>query len=146
MPAAEIEIGEQEHEQRRRQDRFARRAPDALGVVRHVQHLAPEAEIDADIDQHRPCQRGGGGEHDAALDHEQNGEHEGQEAGDADHDALVERERVHLVLVGVGFPQIELRQLVGAQFRHEGDDGAGIERDAEDVGGRAFLTLGTIAD
>ena len=146
MPAAEIEIGEQEHQQRRGQDRFARRAPDALGVVRHVEHLAPEAEIDADIDQHRPCQRGRGREHDAALDHEQDREHEGQQAGDADHDALVERERIDLVLVGVGLPQIELRQLVGAQFRDEGDDGAGVERDAEDVGGGAFLTLGTIAD
>ncbi len=145
MPAAEIEIGEQEHQQRRRQDRFARRAPDALGVVRHVEHLAPEAEIDADIDQHRPGQRGGGREHDAALDHEQDRQHQRQQAGNADHDALVQRERVDLVLVGVGFPQIELRQLVGAQFGDEGDDGAGIERDAEDVGGRAFLPLGTIA-
>ena len=146
MPAAQIEIGEQEHQQCRRQDRFARRAPDALGVVRHVEHLAPEAEIDADIDQHRPGQRGGRREHDAALDHEQDGEHERQQSGDADHDALVERERVDLVLVGVGFPQIELRQLVGAQFGHEGDDGAGIERDAEDVGGGTFLALRTIAD
>ncbi len=65
-------------------------------------------------------------------------EHQRQQAGDADHDALVERERVDLVLVGVGLPQIELRQLVGAQFGDEGDDGAGIERDAEDVGGGAF--------
>ena len=145
MPAAEIEIGEQEHQQRRGQDRFARRAPDPLGVVRHVEHLAPEAEIDADIDQHRPRQRGGGREHDAALDHEQDGQHQRQQAGDADHDALVQRERVDLVLVGVGLPQIELRQFVGAQFRDEGDDGAGIERDAEDVGGGAFLPLGPVA-
>ena len=145
MPAGKIEIGEQKHQQRRGQDRFARRAPDALGVVRHVEHLAPEAEVDADIDQHRPGQRGGGRKHDRALHHEQNGEHEGQKSGDADHDALVERERVDLVLVGVGLPQIELRQLVGAQFRDEGDDGAGIERDAEDVGGGALLPLGTVA-
>jgi hypothetical protein len=43
------------------------------------------------------------------------------------------------------FPQIELRQFIGAQFGDEGDDGAGIERDAEDVGGRAFLALGAVA-
>ncbi|MGX1423023.1 hypothetical protein AB7M59_003458 [Bradyrhizobium elkanii] len=108
--------------------------------------LAPEAEVDADIDQHRPGQRRGGREHDAALDHKQDREHEREQARDADHDALVQRERVDLVLVGVGFPQIELRQLVGAQFRDIGDDGAGIERDAEHVGGRALLPLGTIAD
>ena len=35
--------------------------------------------------------------------------------------------------------------VVGAQFRDERDDGAGIERDAEDIGGRVFLPLGTIA-
>ena len=145
MPAAEVEIGEQEHQQRRGQDRFAGRAPDALGVVRHVEHLAPEAEIDADIDQHRPRQCGGGGEHDAALDHEQDGQHQRQQAGNADHDALVQRERIDLVLVGVGFPQIELRQLVGAQLRDEGDDGAGIERDAEDIRGRALLALRPVA-
>ena len=145
MPAAEIEIGEQEHQQRRGQDRFARRAPHPLGVVRHVEHLAPEAEIDADIDQHRPGQRGGGGKHDAALDHEQDGQHQRQQAGNADHDALVQRERVDLVLVGVRFPQIELRQFVGAQFRDKGDDGAGIERDAEDVRGRALLPFRTVA-
>ena len=145
MPAAEIEIGEQEHQQGRGEDGFARRAPDALGVVRHVEHLAPEAEVDADIDQHRPGQRGGGGEHDRALHHEQDGEHQRKQAGDADHDALVQRERVDLVLVGVGLPQIELRQLVGAQFRDEGDDGAGIERDAEHVGGRALLPVGPVA-
>ena len=92
MPAAEVEIGEQEHQQRRGQDRFAGRAPDPLGVVRHVEHLAPEAEVDADIDQHRPCQRGRGRKHDAALDHEQDGQHQRQQPGNADHDALVQRE------------------------------------------------------
>ena len=65
--------------------------------------------------------------------------------GNADHDAVVEREAVDLVLVGVGLPQIDLRQLVGAQLGHEGDDGAGIERDAEDVRGRAVLAVGTVA-
>jgi len=145
VPAAEIEVREQENQQRRGKDGFARRAPHPLGVVRHIEHLAPKAEIDADIDQHRPRERGGGGEHDAALDHEQDGQHQRQQTGNADHDALVQRERVDLVLVGVRLPQIELRQLVGTQLRDKGDDGAGIERDPEDVGGRALLTLRTIA-
>ena len=129
VPARQIEIGEQEDQQRRRQDRFAAGAPDALGAGRHVEHLAPEAEVDADIDQHRPAERGGGRKHHRALDHEQDGEEQRQQAGDADDDAVVEREGVDLVLVGVGLPQIDLRQLVGAQFGDEGDDGAGIERD-----------------
>ena len=115
VPAIEVEIGEQKHQQRRRQDRFARCAPDALGARRHVEHLAPEAEIDADIDQHRPAERRGGREHDAAFDHEQDGQEQRQQAGDADDDALIERERIDLVLVGVRLPQIELRQIVGVR-------------------------------
>ena len=145
VPAIEVEIGEQEHQQRRGQDRLAARAPDALGARRYVEHLAPEAEVDADIDQHRPAERGGGRKHHAALDHEQDGEEQREQAGDADDDAVVEREAVDLVLVGVRLPQIELRQAVGAQFGDEGDDGAGIERDAENVGGGAVLPFGPVA-
>ena len=111
MPARQVEIGEQEHQQSRRQDRFAAGAPDALGAGRHVEHLAPEAEVDADIDQHRPAERGGGRKHHRALDHEQDGEEQRQQAGDADDDAVIEREGVDLVLVGVRIPQIDLRQL-----------------------------------
>ena len=145
VPAVEVEIGEQEHQQRRGEDRLAGGAPDALGARRHVEHLAPESEVDADIDQHRPAERGGGREHDAALHHEQDGEEQRQQAGDADDDAVVEREAVDLVLVGVGLPQIDLRQLAGAQLGHVGDHRAGIERDAEDVGGGAVLPVGTVA-
>ena len=145
MPAAEIEIGEQEHQQRAGQDRLAGGAPDALGARRHVEHLAPEAEVDADVDQHRPAERGGGRKHHAALDHEQDGQEQRQQSGDADDDAVVEREAVDLVLVGVGLPQIELRQPVGAQLGDVGDHRAGIERDAVDVGGGAVLLLGPLA-
>ena len=139
VPARQVQVGEQEHQQRRRQDRLAAGAPDALGAGRHVEHLAPEAEVDADIDQHRPAERRGGREHDRAFDHEQNGEEEREQTGDADDDAVIERERVDLVLVGVRLPQIDLRQLVGAQLGDQRDDGAGIERDAENVGAGAFL-------
>ena len=145
MPARQIEIGEQEHQQRRRQDRLAAGAPDPLGAGRHVEDLAPEAEVDADIDQHRPAERGGGREHHRALDHEQDGQEQRQQAGNADDDALVEREGVDLVLVGVGLPQIDLRQPVAAQFGDEGDDGAGVERDAENIRGGALLPHRAVA-
>ena len=145
VPAIEVEVGEQEHEQRGGQDRFTARTPDPLGARRHVEHLAPEAEVDPDIDQHRPAERGRGREHDAALHHEQDGEKEREQSGDADDDAMIERETVDLVLVGVGFPQIELRQPVGAQLGDEGDDGAGVERDAENVRRRTVLTFGAVA-
>ncbi len=145
VPAVEVEIGEQEHHQRRRQDRLARCAPDLLVVGRQREHLAPEAEVDADIDENRPAERGGGGEHDRALDHEQDGQEQREQAGDPDHDAVVERDAVDLVLVGFRLPQIELVELVRAQLQHVGHDAAGIERDAEDVGGRAVLAVGALA-
>ena len=145
VPARQVEIGEQENQQRRRQDRFAAGAPDALGARRHVEHLAPESEIDADIDEHRPAERGGGRKHHRTLDHEQNGEEQRQQPGDADDDAVVEGEGVDLVLVGVRLPQIDLRQLVGAQFGNEGDDGAGIEGDAENIRAGVLLTHRAVA-
>ncbi len=64
VPAAEIEIGEQKHDQRRGEDRFARRAPELLGAWGEREYLVPESKIDADIAEHRPGERGGGGEHD----------------------------------------------------------------------------------
>ena len=144
VPAVEVEVGEQEHQQGRGQDRLARGAPHALGVDRQVEHLAPEAEVGADVGKHRPAQGGRCREHHAALHHEQDGEEERQQAGDTDDDAEIEREAVDLVLVGLRFPQIELRQLFRARFRHERDHRAGIERDAEYVGGGAVLAFGRV--
>ncbi len=145
VPAVEVEVGEQEHHQGRRQDRLARGTPHLLRVGREREHLAPEAEVDADIDQHRPAECGGGREHDRAFHHEQDGQEQRQEAGDADDDAVVERDAVDLVLVGFRLPQIELVELVAAQLEHVGHHRAGIERDAEDVGGGAVLPVGPLA-
>ena len=145
VPARQVEIGKQEDQERRRQDRLAARAPHPLDIGRHVEDLAPEAEVDADIHEHRPAERGGGREHDRALDHEQDGEEQRQQAGDADDDAVIEREGVDLVLVGVRVPQIDLRQLAGAHLGDEGDDGAGIEGDAENIGGVAELAQRAVA-
>src|SRR5271165_5595835 len=114
VPAVEIEIGKQEYDERCRQNCLARGAPDLLGSRREREYLGPESEIDADIDQHRPAERRGGGEHDAALDDEQNGQKERQQSRNADDDAMVEGDAVDLVLVGLGLPQIELVELVRA--------------------------------
>ncbi len=61
---------------------------------------------------------------------------------DADDDALVERQAGDAVLVGVGLPQMQLRQLRRAQFGDIGDGRAGIERQPEHVGVGAFHALG----
>src|SRR6478752_3815520 len=117
----------------------------ALSASRHVEHFAPEAEVDADIDQNGPPQRGCGGEHDRTLHNEQNGEEEREQTGNADQYAIIESEGIDLVLVRVGLPQIDLRKLVGAQLGDQRDDGAGIERDAENIGSAAFLSHRTVA-
>ena len=52
---------------------------------------------------------------------------------------FVEREIGDLVLVGVGRPKRELRQVGGAQLRHIGDGGTRIERHPEHVGGGVVL-------
>ena len=72
-------------------------------------------------------------------------EEQRQQSGDADHDALVEGERIDRVRVGVRLPEIELRQVRRAQFGDEGDHRPGIERDAEDVRGRAVQAFRRIA-
>ena len=57
-----------------------------------------------DIGEHRPGERGGGREDQRALDHEDDGQEQGEQAGNADDDALVERQAVDAVLVGVAVP------------------------------------------
>ena len=107
--------------------------PEAIGAGRDADQLGQEAEIDADIAEHRPGQRCRRGQHGGALDDEEDGEEDGEQAGDAEHDAAVEREGVDRVLVGVRLPEIHLRQFGRRQFGDEGDDRAGVQRDAEDV-------------
>ena len=62
--------------------------------------------------------------------------------GDADDDALVERQPVDALLVGVRVPEMELGQVGRAQLGHERHRGAGIEGDQEDVRVRALVALG----
>ncbi len=134
VPAAQVEISEEENHQSGRKHGFRARAPDAVGVGFGSEHFAPEAEVDADIGEHRPGQRGCGGKDHRALDHEDNGEEQGQQACDANDDAFVERQAGGLVLVGLRLPEIELRQLRRLQFGDIGDGGAGVERQQEDIG------------
>ncbi len=145
VPAAQIEIGEQEDDQRRADRRLDAGAPDALGLVVEAEDLSPEAEVDADIGEHRPGERRGGGKDQRAAHDEDDGQEQRQQAGDADQDALVERQARALVLVGVGLPQIELRQRRRAQLGDIGDGRAGIEGDAEHVGVELVLALGRAA-
>ena len=57
----------------------------------------------------------------------------GEQARDADDDALVEGQAVDALLVGVRIPEMELGQVRRAQLGHEGHRRAGVEGDEEDV-------------
>ena len=133
VPARQIEIGKEKHQQCRRQDRLAAGAPYALGARRHVEYFAPETEVDADVDQNGPAERGRSRKHDRALHDKEDREKQREQTGDADDDAVVQGEGIDLVLVRIRLPQIDLRQFVGAQFGNEGNDRARIKREAKDV-------------
>ena len=145
MPSAQIEIGEQEDDQGRGDGRLDPGAPDPLRGVLEAEHFPPEAEVDADVGEHGPGQRGGGGEDDRAAHDEHDRQEKREQAGDADQDAFVEREAGGLVLEGVGLPQIELRQRRRAQFGDIGHGRSGIERQPEHVGVGVVLPLGRLA-
>ena len=142
MPAAQVEIGEQENDQGCGDGRLDAGAPDPLRGVLEPEHLPPEAEVDADIDEHRPGERGGGGKDHRPAHDEHDRQEEREQARDADQDALVEREAGRLVLEGVRLPQIELRQRGGAQLGDIGHGRAGVERQAEHVGLVVVFPLG----
>ena len=141
VPTVEIEVGEQKHHERGGQDRLGRGAPEPVGFHADAEGAREKAEVDADIGEDRPGERGGGGEDDRALDHDDDGEEQRQQAGNADDDALVERETCRAILVGVRVPEVELRQVGRAQLGDIGDGRAGIQRDAEDVGVRIVVGL-----
>ena len=141
MPSAQIEVGEQEDDQRRADRRLDPGAPDSFRGVPEAEHLAPEAEIDADVGEHRPGERRRGGKNHRAADHEDDGQKQRQETGDADQNPLVQGEAGRLVLERLRLPQIKLRQVRRAQLRNVGHGRSGIESQAKNIGFRVVLTL-----
>ncbi len=145
MPAAQIQIGEEKDDQRRADGRLDAGAPDALGLVLKTENLPPEAEVDADISEDRPGERRRGGKDQGAAHDEDDRQEQREQPGDADEDALVERQARPFVLIGVRLPEVDLRQRRRAQFRDIGDGRAGVERQAKYVGVDLVLALGRIA-
>ncbi len=141
MPAVEVEIGEEEHQQGAAQHRFGTSAIDVLDLRPEREEPADEAEINAEIDEDRPCQGRRGRKDQSRAQGEHDGEEDRQKAGNAGHDAAIERQSVELVLVDLRVPQGEFGQARAAQFGHEGDNRAGFERDREEIGLGAFLAL-----
>ena len=134
MPSVEVQIGEEEDEQCRREDRLGPGAPRPVAVGLDREDLVQEPEIDGEVGQNRPGERRRGREHRRSLDDEGDRQEQREQPRNAHDDALVKGQRVDLVLVGVGIPEIELRQLGRAQLGDEGDARARVQGDAEDVG------------
>ena len=144
-PAIEEQIDGQEQRQRPGDHHLGGGANHAIVRILDTEHLLPEAEIDAEIGQHRPAHGGGNGEHQRAADDEENGQKQCQQAGHAEHHAVIQRQTVGGVLIGFVLPQAQLRQGRPGQFDDIGDHGARIERETEQVGGRRRFTLGAEA-
>ena len=142
VPAAEVEIGEQEHQQGGAEDRLRRCAIDPFRHLGQREDPLQEAEIDACIGQHRPGQSGGRREDDRTLHHEDDREEQGEQAGNADDNAFVERQPSRFLAVGLLVPQVDLGNVRPLQLRHERHGGAGIDRDHELVGLGVVLAVG----
>ena len=134
MPAVQVQVGEEEDHQADGKEHLDPRPPDAFVARRDGDDLRQEAEVDADIGEHRPGERRRRRQHRGALDDEEDRQEDRQQPGDAEHDAAIEREGVQRVLVRLRRPEIELRQLRRGKLGHEGDDRARVEREVEDVG------------
>ena len=134
MPAVEVEIDEEEREQRRGDAGLGGGAERLRRAVGDAEQRAEDAEVDEQVDQHRPGEGRGGREDAPAPHHEHDGEEHRRERRDAEHHAAEQREGVDVVAIGVGLPQVEFGQRIAAQFGDEGDRGAGIEGDLEDIG------------
>ena len=134
VPAMEVEVDEQEAEQSRG-DAGLGSGPERLhGAVGNAQQWSEHAEIDQQVDQHSPREGRGGREDAAALDHEHDGEEHRGQRRDTQHHAAEQGERVHVVAVGVGLPEVKFGQRAARQLGDEGDGGAGVDHHLEDVG------------
>ena len=134
MPAAEVEISEQEDKQGCGKYRLGARPPDAIGLTLDAEKLVPEAEVDADIGKDRPGKRRSGGKDHRPFDHEHDRQKQRQQTGNADDDAFVERQARQLIFVRVRLPQHDLREVRRAKLADISDRRSGIERQTEDIG------------
>ncbi len=71
---------------------------------------AEDTEVDEQIGEDGPAEGRRRRKDPPALDDEHDGEEHGRKRGDAEHHAPEQRERVDVVAIGVGLPEIELGQ------------------------------------
>jgi hypothetical protein len=127
------------------EQRLAHGAPDPRAGIGKVEQPAPQAEVHAHIGNDRPREGGAGTERAAAARDELDRQDQRQQGGRAEQEAVVKRERAQPFVIGVGLPQIDLRQRFCAQFGRKGRHRPGVERQAENVGIPLAAALGAKA-
>ena len=146
VPGPEPQERVEEDQQGRRHGGFAGGPVLRVLLGPDVEELVPEAEVDAQVGQHAPGEDGSRREDRLVVGGEHGGQEDGEQAGDAEHDAVEELAVAALLLVLDGLPQVEAREALGGELGDEGDGLAGLQREAEHVGAVVLDALGHVAD
>ena len=146
VPGPQPQEGVEEDEQRCRHGGLGGGTVLRVLLGAHVEQLVPEAEVHAQVGQHAPGEDRRGREDRLVIGGKHRGQEDGEQAGDAEHDAVEKLAVPALLLVLDGLPQVEAREALGGELGDEGDGLAGLERQAEDVGTVVLDALGHKAD
>ena len=120
------EHGEEDDEAGR--DRgFARRSVDGVVLRPQLEQLVEEAEVDAQVGQHAPRDERRAREDRLVVGGEDRREEDGEQAGEAQHDAVEQQPVARVELVFERLPQIDAREAVGGQLGDVGDRLPGLD-------------------
>ena len=146
VPGPQPQEGVEENEKRCRHGRLGGGAVLRVLLGADIEQLVPEAEVHAQVGQHAPGENRRRREDGLVIGGKHRGQEDGEQAGDAQHDAVEELAVPALLLVLDGLPQEEARVALGGELGDEGDGLAGLERQAEHVGAVVLDALGHKAD
>jgi hypothetical protein len=99
----------EEHADAQGAGRFRGRPVGGVVIGTQLEEFVPEAELDAEERQHAPGHEGSGGKDDLVIGRVDRGEEHGEQADDAQQDAVEKTTVALLLLVGDGVPEIEAR-------------------------------------
>ena len=105
-----------------------------------------EAEVDAQVGEHAPRDERRTGEDRLVVGGEDRRQEDGEQAGEAQHDAVEQQPVARIELVLERLPQIQAREAVGGELGDVGDGLPRLDGDAENVGAVALDALGDVAD
>ncbi len=125
---------------------FGRRSIERVVGRIELEDFVPEAEVHAEVGEHAPGDQRRGREDRLGIGSEDGGQEDGEETGDADHDAVEQRPVAQLLFQQQRLPQRHLREALGGDLDNVGDRLARIDGDLEDVGAVVGYALRHEAD